>query len=108
MIPPARERGQVLERRGIKSFVNSGRRLRLALELLLAGALIAWRCVARTWHPFYLDIFFYLGVYWIFLALAPRESKARTPVAVLMCLGLLALYLKAQVPHMMVVAELLP
>ena len=83
------------------------RRPWLLLELALAGLLIAWRVAAPTWHPVYLDFLFYLGLFWAFLALCP-EPRAREGAALALSLLFLAVYLKGVMPHLLLVAGLLP
>jgi hypothetical protein len=78
------------------------------LEIALAVALVAWRCAAPTWHPFYRDILFYLGLYWIFLVLVPESSPARTPVTIGMMMLALGIYATGQMPHMLLSLDLLP
>lgn len=111
MIPPGEAMGQELERDGITSSVNVMEAVRrrpwILLEFLLAGALIAWRFVAPTWHPVWQDLLFYLGLYWIYTAAAP-ESKAWTGVTLAIMIGFLAICLRAQLPHILVAFELLP
>ena len=117
MIPPCRERGQELEspRRGMQRDINSCVKLAeeirkrpwVLLELALAGLLIAWRVAAPTWHPFYLDILFYLGLYWILLALC-RDPRAREGAAVGLSLLFLGIYLKGVMPNLLLVTDLLP
>jgi hypothetical protein len=75
-----------------------------ALEVVLAGALVAWRFVAPTWHAVWLDLLFYLGLYWIFVALCPESKRGSAAAWVLMFL-LLILYLRAQGPHMFTAVE---
>jgi hypothetical protein len=77
------------------------------LELALAGALVAWRGAAPTWHPFYFDVFFYFGLFWADLVVRPghRSWVAATGLLMLLTFGL---YLKAQMPHILVSANLLP
>lgn len=111
MIPLGRAQGQELEGRGIKSFVKFLAEIRrrpwILLEVALAGLLIAWRFVAPTWHPVWCDLFLYLGLYWICLAFAPGERRW-TAITLLLMLGLLAIYLRAQVPQVLVAVDLLP
>ncbi|HEX7901319.1 MAG TPA: hypothetical protein VF950_26405 [Planctomycetota bacterium] len=77
------------------------------VELALAGLLIAWRCVAPTWHPFWRDILFLLGLYWIFLVLC-RNTRAREGVTLALTLVCLGIYLKSVMQDLLFVANLLP
>ena len=91
----------------VKALAEIRRRPWCLLEVALAGALIAWRFVAPTWHPVWFDLLFYLGLYWIYLALFP-ETKSWTAVTLGLTMLGLGIYLKGQLPHMLLVAELLP
>ena len=117
MIPLRRAQGQELESpreaggRDITCCVNVIEALRrrpwILLELACAGLLIAWRCAAPTWHPFYLDILFFLGLYWVLLALCP-DPRAHEWGAVGLTLFFLAIYVKSIMPNVLYVANLLP
>ena len=114
MIPLRRGQGQDLESpRGrpghdITCCVKALRRRPwILLELAGAGLLIAWRCAAPTWHPFYLDFLFYLGLFWVLLALCP-DGRAHQWAAIGLTLFFLAIYVKGIMPHVLYVAELLP
>ena len=83
------------------------RRPWLLLELGLAAALVSWRCVAPTWHPVWLDIFFYLGLYWAYLAIG-TAPRLWTGITLALMLGFLAIYMTRQMPHALLAADLLP
>ncbi len=79
----------------------------MPLELALAVLLLVWRCLAPTWHPVYLDLLFYLGLYWVFLILDAKADRVETLTAFLM-IALFGIYLRAQMPHWLVLVDLLP
>jgi hypothetical protein len=77
------------------------------LELALAGLLIAWRIAAPTWHPVWQDLLFYLGLYWVFLALC-RDARAREWATLALSLLFLGIYLKGVMQNLLLVSDLLP
>jgi len=83
------------------------RLLSTSAQLLAAGALIAWRAASPTWHPLREDALFLCALYWMFCLFA-RNTRAWPAVTGLLCALLGAIYLKGQIPHMLVVYDLLP
>lgn len=92
---------------GVKIPAALRRRPWMPLELALAVLLLVWRCLAPTWHPVYLDLLFYLGLYWVFLILDAKADRVETLTAFLM-IALFGIYLRAQMPHWLVLVDLLP
>jgi hypothetical protein len=90
----------------VTAFERVRRRPWILLELALAGLLIAWRLAAPTWHPVWMDLLFYLALYWAWTALFP-ESKAWTRVTLALMLLGLGIYLKHQIPQMLLLVNLL-
>ena len=87
--------------------VDRRRLLSTGIQLLAAAALIAWRALAPTWHPLWEDALFLCALYWIFCLFA-RDTRAWPAVTGLVCALIGALYLKGQMPHMLLVYDLLP
>lgn len=85
----------------------SRRRAITAAQAVAALSLAAWRLLAPTWHPFWQDILFWAALYWL-ATLFGRESRAWPALTGAVVLGLALIYLSGQMPHMLLVYDLLP
>lgn len=83
------------------------RGLAVAAQLAAAAALVAWRVAAHSWHPVWKDIVFLLCLYWVFCLFFLR-TRAWGPVTALLVSTLAVIYLNGQMPHMLLVYNLLP